>query len=259
MTEALNKRPVLTDKLLIDAAWVKEKFLFGVNLQDDNGNEMSDALVNFYIRSAQQYVARELDVLLFETEIVEEAHDYMLRDYDSFSFIQLFRRPVQSVSKVILEFPFSSNRIEFHEDWFRVDSISGQLNLLPTMGSLTSVFISGGGAFLPWLSSTRDYLPCTFRVSYKAGFGKDEVPEDFLEVMGMRAAMGPLNIAGDLIAGAGIANKSISLDGLSQSIGTTSSATNAGYGARIIQYHKEIESFLSRLRPYYAGLRMAVA
>lgn len=259
MTEALNKRPALSDKMVVDAKWVKDNFLFGVNLQDDFGNDMGDALINFYIRSAQHYVARELDILLGETDIIEEAHDYNLRDYDSFCFLQLFRRPVQSVQRVVLEFPFSSNTIEFHEDWFRADSISGQLNLLPTMGSLTSVFISGGGAFLPWLSSTRDYLPCTFRVTYKAGFKKDEIPEDILEVIGMRAAMGPLNIAGDLIAGAGIANKSISLDGLSQSIGTTASATNAGYGARIIQYHKEIDSFLERLRPYYAGIRMAVS
>ncbi len=75
----------------------------------------------------------------------------------------------------------------------------------------------------------------------------------------MKAAIGPLNIAGDLIAGAGIANKSISLDGLSQSIGTTSSATNSGYGARILQYEKQMKHMLEGLRTHYTGIQMVVA
>ena len=75
----------------------------------------------------------------------------------------------------------------------------------------------------------------------------------------MKASLGPLNIAGDLIAGAGIATKSISIDGISQSIGTTASATNAGYGARIIQYDKQIKDQMATLRNYYLGMQMVVA
>ena len=60
-----------------------------------------------------------------------------------------------------------------------------------------------------------------------------------------------LNIAGDLIAGAGIATQSISIDGLSQSVGTTSSATNSGYGARVIQFNKELKELMTTLRAKY--------
>ena len=77
------------------------------------------------------------------------------------------------------------------------------------------------------------------------------IPADLKAVIGMMAAMLPLNIAGDLIAGAGIANFSISMDGLSQSIGTTASATNAGYGARVLQFRKEIDQHLPALRARY--------
>jgi hypothetical protein len=79
------------------------------------------------------------------------------------------------------------------------------------------------------------------------------------DIIGMKAAMGPLNIAGDLIAGAGIASKSISLDGLSQSISTTSSATNAGYGSRIIQYTKQIDGMMEGMRERYQGINMVVS
>jgi hypothetical protein len=102
-------------------------------------------------------------------------------------------------------------------------------------------------------------VPALFRVSYKAGFKKGQVPHLIKEIVGMKASMGPLNIAGDLIAGAGIATKSLSLDGLSQSISTTASATNAGYGARILQYNKEIEERMKNLRSYYTGINMVVA
>lgn len=59
------------------------------------------------------------------------------------------------------------------------------------------------------------------------------MPMDLINLTGKLATFGPLGIAGDLILGAGIAAQSIGVDGLSQSISSTSSATNAGYGARI--------------------------
>ena len=54
-----------------------------------------------------------------------------------------------------------------------------------------------------------------------------------------------------LIIGAGIANQSLSIDGLSQSIGTTSSAENSGYSARIKSYQTEIKETVGRIRLVY--------
>lgn len=77
------------------------------------------------------------------------------------------------------------------------------------------------------------------------------VPPDIEHVIGLRAALLPLDVAGDLIGGAGVANFSISADGLSQSIGTTSSATNAGYGARVLQFERELKGAMKALRAKY--------
>ena len=80
------------------------------------------------------------------------------------------------------------------------------------------------------------------------GWQIDAIPNNIKQAIGQIAAMLPLDIAGDLIAGAGIASSSIGMDGISQSIATTSSATNAGYGSRIIQFRKELEDALPILR-----------
>ena len=84
------------------------------------------------------------------------------------------------------------------------------------------------------------------------------MPMDLINLTGKLATFGPLGIAGDLILGAGIAAQSIGVDGLSQSISSTSSATNAGYGARIIQYQKEIADSVKKLKLVYDEIRMVV-
>jgi hypothetical protein len=52
------------------------------------------------------------------------------------------------------------------------------------------------------------------------------LPKSILHCIGLKAALLPIDIAGDLIGGAGVANFSIGADGIHQSLGTTSSATN---------------------------------
>ena len=53
---------------------------------------------------------------------------------------------------------------------------------------------------------------------------------------------------------AGIANASISMDGMSRSFTTTQSASNAYYGTRIKSYLEQLEVLLPRIRAQYAPL-----
>jgi len=89
-------------------------------------------------------------------------------------------------------------------------------------------------------------------------FTADSIPDDIKHVIGIIAAMMPLAVAGDLIAGAGIASISTSMDGLSQNINTTSSATNSGYGARILELRKQADALLPALRARYRMLNVAI-
>lgn len=257
-TEAVNKR-ILFNDLVLTPEQLKKVFLFGVDLTDDDGNAFPEELLEFYIRAAQQWFETEIGGLkLCETQFTE-VHDYRLGDYIQYSFIRLFKYPTQEVSKVSIQFPLTDNLLEFDPAWYRVESVGSQVNLFPTQGTFSSILLSQGGSFIPLIYSGIQFVPHVLHIEYKAGFKKGEVPTNILNVIGMKASLGPLNIAGDLIAGAGIATKSVSIDGISQSIGTTASATNAGYGARILQYEKQIKDQMGTLRNHHLGIQLVVA
>src|SRR3990172_828187 len=259
MTIANNIRPYQKE-LILQVCELKDLFLFGIDLTDDDGNDFPETMYDFYIRSAQEWLEAELGGLqLTERSFVSESPDYYLNDYVAYNFIKLFRYPVNEVSLVQIQFPLATNVLTFDPTWYRIESVGAQVQLVPTQGTFSSILLSQGGNFLPLLYQGLQNVPALFRVTYKAGFKKDQIPTLLKEIVGKRASMGPLNIAGDLIAGAGIAAKSLSLDGLSQSISTTASATNAGYGARILTYQKEIEEQMKHLKQYYLGLQMCVA
>ena len=257
-TEAANKRTIQTD-LVMSVTELKEIFLFGVDLTDDDGNPYPERMFEFYIRAAQQWIETEIGGLKLCEHTVSEQHDYRLTDYIQYSFIKLFRYPVQRVGSVAIQFPLTTDLLQFDPTWYRIESAGAQVNLFPTQGTFSSILLSQGGSYIPLVYSGIEFVPHVLHVDYSAGFKRGEVPANILNIIGMKAALGPLNIAGDLIAGAGIATKSISIDGISQSIGTTASATNAGYGARILQYEKQIQDQMSTLKSYYTGLQLVVA
>lgn len=84
------------------------------------------------------------------------------------------------------------------------------------------------------------------------------MPPALIKSINYIAAILPLDTAGDLLLGAGIAQQNISIDGLSQGISSTSSATNSGYGARILSYKDQLKSTMSSLRNKYTLPKFAV-
>ena len=217
---------------------LKQNFLFGVDLTDDNGNPYPDALFAFYIESAVQLTKDWLDIKLLPEVILDERHDFYKEDYNKYVWTKLDHVPVISVQKVRLVLPTNAEVIDYNPNSFHVDKNAGHLEVVPGSGQIT---LGQTGAFLPLVFGGQDYLPQAIRVDYTVGFEDCNVPKDIVEFIGMLASFGPFGIAGDLIVGAGIASQSISLDGLSQTINTTSSATNSGYGARLLQFEKAIK------------------
>jgi hypothetical protein len=83
-----------------------------------------------------------------------------------------------------------------------------------------------------------------YRVDYDAGFETAaDVPLDLRSAIGKSAAIALLNSIGDGLM-AGFSSSSLSMDGMSESFSSTQSATSAYFGARIHQYHKELDSFI---------------
>ena len=62
----------------------------------------------------------------------------------------------------------------------------------------------------------------------------------------------------NLIIGAGIANKSLDVDGISETIGTTQSAMYGGASAQIIQIDSDIEELLKGLQSYFGTNMVAI-
>src|SRR6185312_17119604 len=96
-----------------------------------------------------------------------------------------------------------------------------------------------------------------WKVTYTAGmtkpkqqyiFRNHDMAANLKEMIYKKAAIGIMGVWGDLIIGAGIANQSISIDGLSQSIGTTQSAMFGGASSRIKQLQEDIDNMLPALR-----------
>lgn len=243
---------------LLTVPELKNRYFFGVDITDDNGDPLTDATFQHYILTAIRWFEHQLDIPILPTTFCE-FHDYYRNDYDAFQFIRLDNYPLISVEEFRVQYPSGQNVIVFPQEWLRLNKPEGHVQIVPTAGTLSEILVGQGGSFLPAIYNGLAYLPQLFQLLYTAGFEDGKVPRNIIDVIGKFASLGPFDIFGDLIAGAGIANLSLSLDGLSQTIGTTSSATNAGYGARLIQYGKEIQAQIPKLLRYYQGIRMVVA
>lgn len=255
----------MTTPLLVSVADLRRNYLHGVTARNAAGEELPDSAYEYYLRAAQSQISNYLLLTLVPTTIVDEQHAYSRIDMRQHAFLRLRKGPVRSVERIQIRWTAdpAAAAIDFPLAWVTWNPASYQprLQIVPGTGTYNGALISGGGQFLPLLArGAFQYVPDIFRVSYTAGLDVDSIDVDLLHAIAMTAAIGPLNIAGDLIAGAGIASKSMSIPGLSQSISTTSSATNSGYGSRIVEYQKELKELLPQLRARYgANANMVVA
>lgn len=237
---------------------LKTNYLFGIDLTDDTGEAYPDSLYEWFIKAAVSWLEHKLDIAIRPIEITDEKHDYYREDFNKYMFFALNVTPVIDVSEVKLVLPGEQTSQIYDRDWIHLRKDSGQVQIVPNTGSLDTIILTSSGNWLSLLYSGRRFLPDLIRATYTAGFETGQIPYDIKHIVGMASSFGPLNIAGDLLGGAGIASQAISIDGLSQSFNTTSSATNAGYGARIVQYNREIKTGLDALRKKYKPLQFGV-
>lgn len=244
---------------------LKARYLFGVKLIDTDGNEMSDETLQDYISIATDMLEIDLDISIVPKTVVEPK-DYYFNDYVDWGYLNLNEVPVRSVTKLVAKYPDQAI-LEFPPQWFKVRKHDGQLRLLPGLGTYSGFQVNGQGQFLPELFRNKSRVPDLFEVTYETGFEDGCVPMTINAAIGLMAAIFALNIAGDLILGAGIANSSLGIDGLNQSIGTTSSAENHGYSAKVKEYQKLLfgdsinspnRGLVRTLRDFYQGARFNI-
>jgi hypothetical protein len=235
---------------------LKSLYFYGIPIQEKNGTEMSDQTIYTYIQSAQKQVEGYLSLKL-EKQVIEESITFYREDFANYSYIQT-SYPVVKPHRM-QGYLAETKQVEYPSTWLISKktndghSYHRRIHLIPVGGMVGEVLTFNG--LQPYIGMYgRSFIPDYWRVAYCTGW--DRIPEDILTVVGKFASILIFHQLGDIILGAGIANMSLGVDGLSQSIGTTSSATNAGYGARIINYVNDLKRELPMLRDKFSGMIM---
>lgn len=228
--------------------------LLGVNLTLDDGTAYPAQKFTDVINAAVAKVARALDIPLgdasYET-VTDEAHT---ADSSADLLFRLNKGPVQSITAAGVYYG-QTQVLEIPMDWINlIEPKTGELQVVPISGGVTTI-----APALGTLIYGPRKLHAQWRFTYTAGYKASDIPEDIKQLLMIEAAIPVLITAGDLIAGAGIANYTISGDGWSQSVGTTSSATNSGYGANIIELRKLAKDLYASIRATERGPLFCVA
>ena len=239
-------------------------YLYGINVRANDGTELSKKTINYYIEAAQKEIENYLNIKLFPTLINEKIGYYRDDYYGKFPIFQT-KYPAKRAYTVIGMIN-AVNQIVYPSQWINTHTDDPDndypkfISLVPSgstaiTGSM-DVVLTG---MMTNLGLQRwNHVPEYWYVQYLTGYDNDKLPMDVVNVIGKLASIGIFNILGDLIVGAGIANYSLSIDGLSQSLGTTQSAENSGFSARIKQYQKECLDTLKRIKLKYRGFNISV-
>lgn len=255
--QPVQKAINLDFELAMTTQELRDIYLWGQDksLITEEGQDIPEYVLVHYIRYGIAKVERMLGITLLP-RLFSEKHDHFSdasMSRDEYLTLYLDQFPIIEIQSLKLNLPGGSPS-EYPAEWLKVREDDGEVIVVPDGSTPGPSFTSRNPLF------GRKLIPHAYEVNYFAGFLRADrpIPLDLKDAVGKEAAGGPLNIGGDLLLGAGIASSSLSLDGLSQSTNTTSSATNAGYGARLIQYEKELKALYKVLLPYYRGLRIRV-
>lgn len=269
MAETVEASPGLKVETLIgelSPSYVKETYLRGLDFVDapavsgDPNTPYPDAWYLRHINNAIVQFERETKICVLRRTITDEVHDYNVADYQAFNYVQLYNYPVVSVEAFNAIYPTGQTVFNFPVTWIRLNKEHGQVQLVPTQGSLSSVILGQGGTYLPLIYSGLGYLPGLFHVDYTAGFAPGKIPFDVLDAICKLACISMLGLVGLTIFPPGVTSMSAGIDGLSQSMGMTTpfSGLLEAYRAELYGDGRAMTGQLKLLREHYRGLTMRV-
>lgn len=276
--------------LLVTADELRYDELFGNSLISEADSQVitNDQLMD-YARMAIRYLEVELNIdilprrIRYENEIDDDGNSITRTDFDDSDylskmsrkqkkslyireqgypyrtiaarkelFIKTRRRPVRDLLTARFVDPYFGNQI-INLMPYRIvkKGFSGTCFFRPRYFNVkTSVFLTyyNNHLFTPY---SNDYQRI-YLLDYETGYENvEDVPDEFRNIIKKLAAITLMNIYGDGKTSA-IASRSVNLNSVSESISTTLSATSAAFGARIIQYQKEIKEWFAQNRSKYS-------
>lgn len=245
--------------LVFSSTELKNIYFTGIPLTDQFGNPIPEETIDFFIKFAQTETENELSIKLMR-QAFEESRDFVSDDYAAWNYVPTTFPAVTALK--VQGFLNTTLQITYPPEWLSTKRGSDEysywrsINMVPIAGPSAS--LTGSGTLIgvtPYVNrfSGRG-IPNYWTMRYITGY--KVVPADILNYLGRLAAIELFNNLGDILLGAGVANKSQSIDGLSQSIGTTASAMYSLFSARIESYRKDMQRQLPILRNRYRGYLM---
>jgi len=137
--------------------------------------------------------------------------------------------------------------------WAEISERNGFVQLVPFNQEVAFQFIG-----LVWVESLRGRVELPDFWNFDAMAGLRQVDPVIREMLGKKAAIDALTIAGHAFRG-GFATQSLSRDGVSESVSYTASAIYGIYSATIEDYRKFINKEIKQLKGRYRGVSMLVA
>lgn len=252
---------------LVTVEKLKQTYLFGVIVRNgETGEALPDEAYQQAIDTAVSMMEHYLDLSIAPVIDFVEYKDYHLNDYSEFGYMQLDNFPVHAVSSMKLVYfrdqdgePITVQTIP--NAWLRLNNHDGIIRLIPNTRFPGNLQLGANGGYFPELLNGA-MIPQAWQVTYDYGFCSGQIPVLLNQAIGIIASILVLITAGHLILGAGIASSSISIDGLSQSIGTTQSAENSGFSSTIKDYSDKLFgktkddpfAIMKMLHTYYKGV-----
>lgn len=243
--------------LVLSASELKQLYFTGIKLEDQFGNPISNETIEFYIEAAQKELADYLSIKLTR-QAYQENRDYMYDDWIQWGYIPTTYPVVSPIS--LKGFLNTTLQIDYPAQWLSAksqspdeDLFARNISIVPVQG--TASIASGSSIYVGlvplsqrWGSRT---VPSYWAIKYCTGFFR--IPTDIMNAIGRMAAISVLALLNELISGQpGVSNKSIGIDGLSQSSSVT------GFSARIKMYQVELARQTPLLKARYVGFHFGV-
>lgn len=245
--------------LALTPAEFRSIYSFGVDYKDQNGNSYSDENIEYHILNAQEEIEDFLSIKLCP-QVITETFNFSIRDFQNWSYIRT-TFPVRKAFTLRGFVGENNQQIDYPSEWLTTrrtnDPNMGYeraVNIVPN-GANSATFTSQATytALYPFWGYTATKIPEYWTFEYTTGY--DSIPRDLLKAVAKLAQIEYLGVIGESSPlGSGIAGKNISIDGLSQGIQTTQSATSSIFGARIKQLTEELNKELPLLRDKYVGV-----
>ena len=234
---------------------IRDIYMYGINTVSADGRPLPDDVIEMYIDSAQEEIEAYLSIKLIPQLFTESLH-YRYSDMIQWGRMDVSYPVIKPVKLVGAISGLQS--IEYPIDWMSARQASDEtyfrcINIVPSTPLTNHPLVTGT---LPMPMYNSSAIPNYWTISYYTGYIKP--PNDLINFIGKLAACNVFNNLGDLILGAGIASQSISIDGISQSIATTSSAENSGYSSRVKAYLEDLKVSLPRIESKYKGFMFGV-